>query len=76
MNDLESIKDDDLAVKDYGIKLAIDMCKKLVENGVCGFHFYTLNLERSVRKILQGLSLHGNRDLPWRASAQVIREYG
>lgn len=53
--ELEPIKNDDQAVKDYGVKLAIDMCTKLRKNGIRGFHFYTLNLEKSVRLILEGL---------------------
>ena len=30
----------------------IEMCRELLENGVEGVHFYTLNLERSVTQIL------------------------
>jgi methylenetetrahydrofolate reductase (NADPH) len=66
---LEPIKDDDQAVKDYGIKLAIDMCQKLRAAGINGFHFYTMNLERSVRLILEGLQfvapIEVLRPLPW-----------
>lgn len=47
----------DQAVKEYGVKLAIEMCRKLRQNGLLGFHFYTLNLEKSVRLILEGLGL-------------------
>merc|ERR1719482_214361 len=32
-------------VKDYGVQCGIEMCKELLENGVPGLHFYTLNLE-------------------------------
>lgn len=52
--DLESIKHDDQKVKDYGIKLSIEMIGRLVEEGgMRGFHFCTLNLEKSVRCILE-----------------------
>jgi len=54
---LEPIKDDDALVKQYGIDLGVRMCRKLLAAGVKGLHFYTLNLERSVVKILEGLGL-------------------
>jgi len=65
---LEPIKADDEAVKNYGIELAIEMCKTLLENGSTCLHFYTLNLEKSVTQILQGLGLVESeirRPLPW-----------
>ncbi|KAJ3083134.1 hypothetical protein HK102_001235 [Quaeritorhiza haematococci] len=75
---LEPIKDDDKAVKEYGVKLAIDMCTKLRENGVKGFHFYTLNLEKSVRLILEGLEfiapMEVVKPLPWNPSLAKNRE--
>lgn len=68
--DLESIHDDDESVKKYGIQLCKDMCRSLSEAGVPGFHFYTLNLEKSVLSILEGLgvedSIAARRELPWR----------
>ena len=42
-------------MKDYGVKLAIDMIKKLATGGVRGVNFCTLNLEKSVHLILEGL---------------------
>ncbi|KAI9138489.1 methylenetetrahydrofolate reductase-domain-containing protein [Paraphysoderma sedebokerense] len=66
---LEPIKDDDQAVKEYGVKLAVDMCNKMKEAGLLGFHFYTLNLEKSTRLILEGLQfvapVDEARPLPW-----------
>jgi methylenetetrahydrofolate reductase (NADPH) len=66
---LEPIKDDDQKVKEYGIQLAIEMCQTLKDNGITNFHFYTMNLERSVRLILEGLefvpSVESSRPLPW-----------
>jgi methylenetetrahydrofolate reductase (NADPH) len=47
-------------VKDYGIDLAIKMVRQLRDKGKTpGFHFCTLNLEKSVRKILEGLKWLG-----------------
>jgi methylenetetrahydrofolate reductase (NADPH) len=65
---LEPIKDDDAAVKAYGIQLGVDMCRQLLSNGIEGLHFYTLNLERSTIKIMEGLELIDKKDddkLPW-----------
>lgn len=69
---LEPIKDDDQAVKDYGVQLAIAMCNKLKAHGTRCFHFYTLNLEKSVRLILEGLQFVADievaKPLPWQPS--------
>jgi hypothetical protein len=44
-----------LAVKDYGVELAVDMIQELWQEGIRGFHFCTLNLEKSVQRILENL---------------------
>ncbi|KAI8899644.1 methylenetetrahydrofolate reductase-domain-containing protein [Globomyces pollinis-pini] len=76
-DDLEPIKDDDQAVKDYGVNMMIDMISKLREGGVLGFHFYTLNLERSTRLILEGCGFLPQQEvvkpLPWSPSLAVNR---
>ncbi|EGF79873.1 hypothetical protein BATDEDRAFT_16794 [Batrachochytrium dendrobatidis JAM81] len=78
LDDLEPIKDDDQAVKDYGIRLAVQMCNKMREAGQRGFHFYCLNLERSTRLILEGLDFVAPREnvkpLPWNPSLGKNRE--
>lgn len=67
---LEAIKDNDEAVKAYGIQLGVDMCKQLLEAGVPGLHMYTLNLERSAVSILEQVGVLDTsrvpRPLPWR----------
>ena len=72
------MKDDDMAVKNYGVQLAIQMCTKLKNFGVEGFHFYTLNLERSTRLILEGMGFvpHAEKikPLPWNPSKCPKRE--
>ncbi|KAJ1644399.1 methylenetetrahydrofolate reductase (NAD(P)H) met13 [Coemansia asiatica] len=74
---LEPIKDDDRAVKDYGIEVAVDMIKRLRAAGMRGFHFYTINLERSTRMVLEKLQLvptvHEVRPLPWSPSLSEKR---
>jgi methylenetetrahydrofolate reductase (NADPH) len=74
---LDPIKDNDEAVKEFGVQLGIQMCKDLLAAGTPGLHFYTLNLERSVRRILDGLEILSNkaarRELPWRPSTLAKR---
>lgn len=66
---MEAVKDNDEEVKKVGVQICIDMCRKLLDNGAVGLHFYTLNLEKSVVKTLKGLNLLTKesleRDLPW-----------
>jgi len=55
---LESIKEDDDAVKAYGVELAVQMIRKCMKAGACdGFHIYTLNLEKSAFAILEAMGL-------------------
>lgn len=49
---LEPIKDNDEAVKAYGIHLGTEMCKTLIAAGTKHLHLYTLNLEKTVMAIL------------------------
>jgi len=47
---------DDQKVKDYGVSLAVKMIQRLVdEDGILGFQISTLNLEKSVQRILEVL---------------------
>lgn len=57
INEIELIKNDEEKIKEFGIKNAIEMCKKLFENGVKGFHFYTMNLEMSVTEIINRMEI-------------------
>ena len=46
VNDLERIKEDDEAIRNYGIQKTVELCKALYDSGeVLGLHFYTLNRE-------------------------------
>ena len=52
---------DDQKVKDFGIELAIKMILQLTKgDDIRGVHFCTLNLERSVQKVLGGLGWTNN----------------
>jgi methylenetetrahydrofolate reductase (NADPH) len=67
---LEPIKDNDEAVRAYGIHLGTEMCKKILAHDIKTLHLYSLNLEKSVLSILQNLGLidfsRVTRPLPWR----------
>jgi len=48
------------------------MTLELIEGGACGIHYYTFNLERSTRLILEGAGLVNKTDyikknMPWRS---------
>lgn len=74
---LDPIRQDDLEVRRYGVDLCVRMCRKLAELGVSGYHFYTLNLQSPVMRIIEGLELiegvTGERELPWRPSTHPSR---
>jgi hypothetical protein len=52
------------------------MCEELKKNGIMGFHFYTLNLEKSVRLILEGLQfvapIEVAKPLPWQPVRRIL----
>lgn len=48
------------AVEEVGVAWAIDQCRRLLEAGAPGIHFYTLNRSTATRRILEAL----RRDLP------------
>jgi methylenetetrahydrofolate reductase (NADPH) len=56
MERLEPVRHDDEAIKEIGCDIAAGMCRRiLAESDVDGVHFYTLNLERSVTRILMNM---------------------
>lgn len=70
---LRPIQEDDQAVRDIGTKLVADMCRRILDAkdlGICGFHFYTMNLEKGTIMLLQELGITAAQDvvspLPWR----------
>ncbi|KAK1312249.1 putative methylenetetrahydrofolate reductase [Acorus calamus] len=74
---LEPIKDNEEAVKAYGIHLGTEMCRKILANGIKTLHLYTLNMEKSALAILMNLGLIDEskipRSLPWRRPTNVFR---
>lgn len=58
MQVIEPIKDNDAAIRNYGIHQAVEMCKVLLSTGdVPGLHFYTLNREVATIEVLRQLGL-------------------
>jgi methylenetetrahydrofolate reductase (NADPH) len=54
---IEELGDDDAAVTAYGIEYATEQCASLLEYGVAGLHFYTLNKAHSPVQIARNLGL-------------------
>jgi len=54
---LDQIADDDEAAVEMGIEYCAEQCEGLLEFGVPGFHFYSLNKSRSVVAIHERLGL-------------------
>lgn len=55
---IEPIKDNDAAIRNYGIQQAVEMCRVLLDSGkVPGLHFYTLNREVATIEVLRQLGL-------------------
>ncbi|KAM4563787.1 methylenetetrahydrofolate reductase (NADPH) [Odontesthes bonariensis] len=74
---MEPIKDNDAAIRNYGIHQAVEMCRMLLDTGkVPGLHFYTLNREVATMEVLRQLGLwieDPRRPLPWALSANPKR---
>lgn len=49
---LDPIKDNEEAVRAYGIHLGTEMCQKILAQGIKTLHLYTLNMEKSALGIL------------------------
>lgn len=54
---LEELSGNDEAVRQYGVEICTDMCRKLLNHGVAGIHFYCLNRLPSVTEIVKNLGM-------------------
>lgn len=69
---LEQHKNDDEKVREIGTTLVSGMCRKILEAdiGIRGLHFYTMNLEKGTKLLLEELNLVPRvetiKPLPWR----------
>ncbi|KAI0364728.1 methylenetetrahydrofolate reduct [Pilatotrama ljubarskyi] len=71
---LEPYKNNDEKVREVGTKLVADLCRRILaaDIGIKGLHFYTMNLEKGCRLLLEELNLVPRieviKPLPWRQS--------
>lgn len=74
MAKMESIKDDEKAVKAFGVEYGVQVCQDVMAAGAPGVHFYTLNLEKVTVGILEHLGLLGDYKLAEREedTAQML----
>lgn len=67
-------QNDDDAVRQIGTDLVATLCRNILDGGlgIHGIHFYTMNLEKGTRLILEKLGFVAEKDvvnpLPWRPS--------
>jgi len=58
---LEGFGDDRTAIRAFGLEIITDLCRRLLEQGAPGLHFYTLNQSEAVLGIWNNLGLpHGD----------------
>jgi methylenetetrahydrofolate reductase (NADPH) len=55
---IETIKDDEAKIREYGIEFGTQLCRDLMAGGVNGLHFYTLNIEHVTYGVLKNLGAY------------------
>ena len=54
---LETLAHDDEAIRQLGVEVCTDICRRLIDHGIPGIHFYCLNRVPSCREIIRNLGL-------------------
>lgn len=76
---LEPHKNNDEKVRELGTKIVADLCRKILDAdiGIKGLHFYTMNLEKGTKMLLEELNfvprVETIKPLPWRQSLTPTR---
>jgi len=60
---LQACQTDPEMVRSVGIQYALEQCRDLMDNGVAGIHFYTLNRSAATRMIFDSLGIPRQRNL-------------
>ena len=74
---IEPHKNNDEKVREIGTRLVADLCRQILKApiGIRGLHFYTMNLERGTKMLLEELNLVPRvetiKPLPWRQVCHV-----
>jgi methylenetetrahydrofolate reductase (NADPH) len=80
LKQLEPHKNNDEKVREIGIQLVADMCRRILREdiGIRGLHFYTMNLEKGTRMLLEELQLVPRvevvKPMPWRQVCFILSE--
>jgi len=79
LDTLEPHKANDEKVRELGTQLVVKLCRDILDSGlgIRGLHFYTMNLERGTRMLLEQLQfvprVEAIKPLPWRQSLTPSR---
>lgn len=60
---LRDFGDDRLAIRQFGIDVTTELCSKLIDGGVPGIHFYTMNQSEAPEAICENLSLNNSNNV-------------
>jgi len=72
---LEPLKNDDEKVRDFGVEFCIKQSQELMDNGTKFLHYYTMNLETAVIKVIKGLNiLNTHKRLPYKSESSYIKD--
>lgn len=55
----DAVRDDEAAVRELGIQVAVDTCAALMQGGAPGLHFYTMNKSSSTLRVFERLVAAG-----------------
>ena len=56
---LDGYTDDPASLKEFGVEVVSNLCRRLLEEGAPELHFYTLNTVEPTLSIVENLSISG-----------------